>query len=456
MTARTHFIGISGTGLSAIARVLLEREEKVSGSDQVMTEQSRRLESDGAVISIGHEAKNVNGASRVIRSSAIPDNNVEVIQAQESGIPVLKRSEALGEILANKKLIAVAGSHGKTTTSAMLAWTLTSLDLDPGYIVGSDLVNTGKNASAGKSDYFVIEADEYDNMFLGLEPSLAIITNVEHDHPDVFPTREEFFDAFRNFVDRIPDGGQLLYCADDVGASEIAGYARMRGISVFSYSIDGNEADFKGENLASVGAGFEFSFSTKNEKIDQVVLNVPGKHNVQNATGSLAAFDLLEISLSKSADALSEFKGTDRRFQVAGNVNGIVYVDDYAHHPSEIKATLQAATDNFPNKRIVAAWQPHTYSRTVLLWGDFVQSLGSADELIILPVFEARETRPQEFDLRQLAKKSKLVDSIVYQDMNSAVQYLDNELKSNDLLIVLSAGDAVEINRKLLKVGGAK
>ena len=452
MSGKTHFIGIGGTGLSAIARVLLERGEAVSGSDRAMSEQALALQKDGAQVFVGHKAEQVNGAERVIRSSAVQDDNVEVQRALEKGIPVLKRSDALGSILEGKRLIAVAGSHGKTTTSAMVAWMLSAMGEQPGYIVGSALPNTGTNASAGKSDLFVIEADEYDYMFLGLSPNLALVTNVEHDHPDMFPSRESFFDAFHQFLDRVVDGGAVLYCADDVGAAEIAGYAKMRGKQIYSYALADARAQFRATNVKSIeGGGTHFRFEGPEVQVDEVKLPVPGKHNVQNATGALAAVALLGFSVEAAVDALSDFAGTGRRFEEVGVTGGITFVDDYGHHPSEIAATLEAANSRYPNQRLIAVWQPHTYSRTLLLWGSFMDSLLGAAQVFVLPVFAAREQQPEQFDLERMLADASQLKAHYCADFDQALSALEAELKSGDIVLVLSAGDATAINQQLVQ-----
>lgn len=450
MTASTHFIGIGGTGLSAIARVLIERGESVTGSDRKNSPLAEDLTRAGVKISIGHAESNVNGASRVIRSSAIPDDNVEVLAAQARGIPVFKRAEILGDLLADQQVIAIAGSHGKTTTTAMLAWILTALNKDPGYIIGSVAQNLGGNASAGKGHFFVIEADEYDHMFLGLNPSLALITNVEYDHPDFFPSEEDFHSAFRQFADRVQSGGQMLVCLDNPGARAIQDYAITQGIASNSYAIENKDADYLAEDLKQIpGQGFTFTLSHDGRERAGVELQVPGKHNAENALAALAAVNLLGLPLEEAALAIADFRGTSRRFEIRGEAAGILLIDDYAHHPTEIRAVLAAARSRYPNRRIVTVWQPHTYSRTMSLRGEFSTAFNDANLLVIMDVFAAREERPQNFDFHGFV--TSMEHSAVFHaaDLAKAEKLLLTELTSGDVLLVLSAGDADELSAVL-------
>ena len=399
MKGSTHFVGIGGTGLSAIARVMLERGNLVSGSDRQDFELARALQQAGAHVHIGHDAANVNGATRVVRSSAVTDDNVEVQAARAKGIPVLKRSEFLGELLADQQVIAVAGSHGKTTTTAMIAWMLTALNQHPGFIIGSVARNLGANASAGSGRLFVIEADEYDYMFLGLSPYIALVTNVEHDHPDLFPTPEDFQAAFCQFVDRLQPQGTLLACTDNLGATQLADYAKEQGRKTRTYAHS-HMADYQAKNLHSLTEkGFTFTAEHGGHPVAEVKLQVPGEHNVMNALGALAVADLLGLSLTEAALALGDFRGTSRRFDVRGEADGVLIVDDYAHHPTEIRSVLAAARTRYPQRNIWALWQPHTYSRTLTLQSDFVQSFGDADQVLVTEVYAAREQAPDGFDL---------------------------------------------------------
>lgn len=445
----THFIGIGGTGLSAIAKVLLERGEKVSGSDQQKSPTTENIRKAGAKVFIGHKARNIRGADVVVRSSAIQDGNVEVTAAQKAGIPVLKRKEFFKDFLDERYTIAVAGSHGKTTTTSMIAWILHALDMRPGFIVGGVVQNLSTNASAGQSDFFVIEADEYDYMFWGLTPEIAVVTNVEHDHPDCFPTPESFERAFQGFVDRIAPEGTLVTCMDDPGSNRLLAYALQQGRKVVSYSLGNKEADYRAENLEpEVGAGFHFEMKRNGEPEAVVSLQVPGSHNVSNALAALVVVDLLGLNVRQAAEALKEFVGSGRRFDEVGEVGGVVVVDDYGHHPTEIRSTLAAARARYPDRRIWAVWQPHTYSRTQQLLPEFGKAFMDADEVIVTKVYAAREIQPDDFShmaiLDAIPQEAHLI-----RELDETANYLLENVRAGDLVIVFSAGDAVKISAKV-------
>lgn len=448
---RTHFIGIGGTGLSAIARVLLERGQKVSGSDRTTSSLAKSLQRAGAVVYEGHAAENVGGADVVVRSSAVPDDNVEIIAAASAGIPVLKRVDYLKQLLENHKTIAVAGSHGKTTTTAMLAWMLTSMNVRPGFIAGGVVENLGVNASAGSSQYFVIEADEYDYMFWGLAPAVAIVTNVEHDHPDCFPTPESFTKAFEGFVDRIVPEGVLIACLDDPGAAALLDYARRQDKAVLTYSLDDASADYSARDLKSAaGSGYGFAAYRGETHLADVALQVPGRHNVMNALGTMAAADKLELNLEDAALALTDFRGVGRRFEVLGEPGGVLIIDDYAHHPTEIAATLSAARDRYPERRIWAVWQPHTYSRVAQLLEEFGKAFKDADRVIVTKVYAARETQPDDFDHKEALAAIENPQVEYTPELEEATAALFKAARPGDVVIVLSAGDAVAVSSGLL------
>jgi UDP-N-acetylmuramate--alanine ligase len=432
----------------------------VSGSDQQLSPMARRLHEKGAQVFLGHSPKNIAGADIVVRSSAIPDENTEVLAAREAGLPVLKRVDFLDQLIDDQMGIAIAGTHGKTTTTAMIAWMLSSLDYDPSYVIGSDSKNLNNNAHAGKGDYFVIEADEYDRMFHGLSPYLAIITNVEHDHPDCYPTSEEFFDAFYKFIDCIQEGGILLVCADDPGVQKLLEKVSRSDLRIITYGLK-SCSDFYAVDLEpNQQGGFSFDFVSRDgQESVPVSLKVPGKHNVNNALAALGVAKLLDISLADAAGALHDFLGTGRRFEVVGEVSGITLVDDYAHHPTEIRATLLAARARYANRRIWVVWQPHTYSRTRSLYEEFLGAFSDADALLITEIFAARENPPEDgfsaqIIARALGAFSKVKpDSIDYRpDLESARDFMFTRLEPDDVLIVLSAGDAHRINKELLEM----
>jgi UDP-N-acetylmuramate--alanine ligase len=448
--AHTHFIGIGGTGLSAIARVLLERSEKVSGSDMNSSELTSQLKKAGAKIFIGHNAKNIHGADQVVYSSAIPEDNVEYISALVSDIPLLNRKEFFPAFFANNQVIGIAGTHGKTSTTSMTAWVLTSLGLDPGFIIGSTSENLGTNASAGESKLFVIEADEYDHMFWGLNCQLAVITNIEHDHPDCFPTPGSYYQAFSGFVDRIQKDGTLIICIDDPESRKIAKYAKKNDINVITFSMNNSKADYHAENIQAIhGSGFSYTLFKGKNYITEVSLSVPGVHNILNSIAVMIIVDHLYQDLNEASNFISEFSGSHRRFQILGKVNDIILVDDYGHHPTEIKTTLAGARAMYPDRRIIAVWEPHTYSRTFNLLREFSDSFDLAEQLIITKLYPARESKPEGFDPHIILKAFRH-PAVQYQDSSSGtIHYLLNYLQTGDLLIVFSAGKAFEITAEV-------
>jgi len=457
---RVHFIGIGGSGLSAIARLLKESGYEVTGSDRTLSQFAIDLQNDGVSIYVGHHPRNIAGADMVIRSSAITEDNPEVIAAIHAGIPVYKRADFLGQLMAEKIGIAVAGTHGKTTTTAMIAWTLYAMGRDPSFIVGGTLNNLKTNAHAGQGTPFVIEADEYDRMFLGLKPHIAVVTNLEHDHPDCYPTFQDMYGAFQSFVDLLPLDGTLIVCAEDEGAVSLLSHARKKGLSVISYSLQGemtiNSPQWMQARTPKPNqrGGFDFSAMTnmgaEAASIVNVSLQVPGEHNVRNALAALSVIAVLGLPLQEAADALSEFTGTGRRFEVRGVHKGVTVIDDYAHHPTEIRATLAGAKARYPNHRIWAVWQPHTYSRTQALFFEFSRAFSDADEVLVTEVYASRETK-QEFSSAEVVGAMPHASARYTGSLEDTTQYLLKHLRSGDILLVLSAGDADQISVSVLK-----
>jgi UDP-N-acetylmuramate--alanine ligase len=445
-----HFIGIGGSGLSAIARLLLERGNRVSGSDLKRSSLTDSLQEAGAHVVLGHQAESVDGADFVVRSSAIPDDNIEVVAARRLGIPVLKRADYLGKLMAESLGIAVAGTHGKTTTSAMIAWMLTALNQDPSFIVGGVLNNLGTNARAGNGRAFVIEADEYDYMFLGLSPTIAVVTNVEHDHPDLFPTSEAFYQAFLDFIARLSPGGKLVIGTDDPGSKKLSQEAIQGGYETYTFGLQ-ETPSYQARNLRlGSGGGYIFDFVRGDSLFVKVSIRLPGKHNVQNAVAALAAIDLMDLSVSEAALALKDFRGAGRRFQVYEETAGITVIDDYAHHPTEIRATLEAARDRYPNRGLWAVWQPHTFFRTRVFFDQFVEAFSMADHVLVTEIFSAREQIPSDFSARQVVAAMDHTHTIYIPDFTDVIEYLLEKVKVRDIVLILSAGDADEISGRLL------
>jgi UDP-N-acetylmuramate--alanine ligase len=455
-----HFIGIGGSGLSAIARLLLESGYTVSGSDRALTPFAEEVRKAGAMVYVGHHPRNLKGVDWVVRSSAVTEDNPEVEAAKQTGIPVYKRADFLGRLMEDKTGIAIAGTHGKTTTTAMTAWVLTKLDRDPSFIVGGVVNDLGVNAHAGTGKTFVIEADEYDNMFLGLKPQIAVVTSIEYDHPDFFPTLEAMYKAFESFVDLLPEEGTLIVCAEDPGAVALIPHVRKTGRNVISYGVQGDMTintplwiqarDVKPNQRG----GFDFmamtNMSSKTSSSIKVSLQVPGQHNVRNALAVLAIVGVLGLSRRKAAQALGEFTGTKRRFELRGEVNGISIFDDYAHNPTKIKAALAGARARYPERRIWAVWQPHTYSRTKALFLDFARAFKDADQVIVTEVYAAREPK-EDFTSAEIVSAMPHLSARYIETLPEVTEHLLQNLQPGDIVLVLSAGDADQVCTDVLK-----
>lgn len=454
--AHVHFVGIGGSGLSAIARLLLESGYTVSGSDRALSPLAEELQRLGAKVYLGHRAEQVQGADWVVRSSAVPDDNVEVQAARRLGIPVYKRADFLGQLMENKIGIAVAGTHGKTTTTAMIAWMLSALGQDPSFIVGGVMRNLGVNAHAGKGEAFVIEADEYDRTFLGLRPRIAVVTNVEHDHPDCYPTFMDVLLAFEAFVKLLPREGTFIGCAESPGVSHLMAVAQEHYRNVIAYTLERHftiHAPYwviARELQPNSHGGFTFKAETnlQHGRSALISLQVPGEHNVLNALAAWSVALTLGLPLKQAAEALEAFQGTGRRFEVRAEVNGITLVDDYAHHPTEIEVTLRAARARYGQRRIWAVWQPHTYSRTQALFGLFVRVFYPADQVIVTEIYRSREPE-QPYSAISVARAIHHPAVRFIPTLDGVIEHLAEELRPGDVVLVLSAGDADRVTAEL-------
>ncbi|MFQ5577645.1 MAG: UDP-N-acetylmuramate--L-alanine ligase [Anaerolineae bacterium] len=444
-----HLIGIGGAGMSAIAVVLLQQNHTVSGSDVQESETTERLRRLGAEIYTGHRAEQVQGAEVVVVSSAIPADNPEVRAARARGISVVKRPAWLGRMMAGKRGIAVAGTHGKTTTTAMLAFMLSRAGLSPTYIVGGFVPQLNSNAAAGRGDWFVIEADEYDRTFLSLKPEIAVITNIEWDHPDTYPRRADLRRAFAGFAALVPPHGQILICGDDRGAQRLGAglpaattYGLARGNTWQAVNVTPNER-----------GGFSFLVRRAGQLITPkpVALSVPGRHNVQNGLAALAAASAAGLKVEQAGQFLSEFAGTGRRFEWKGEAGGVTVIDDYAHHPTEIKATLAAARSRFGARPIWAVFQPHTFSRTRLLLAEFAAAFADADHAVILDIFPARETDDGSIHSADIVARMNHPDARHLGSIAGAAAYLQTRLSPGDVLITLGAGDGYKVGDAILQ-----
>ena len=451
-----HLIGIGGSGLSAIARLLLQRGIAVSGSDRQASEATALLAREGAQIRIGHAANHVNGATLVVRSSAVSDENIEVQAALQRGLPVLKRADLLPRLLNEKTVVAVAGTHGKTTTTAMAAWVLTKLGQDPSFLIGGTAANLGTNAHSGEGRLFVIEADEYDRMFLALRPAIAVVTNIDYDHPDCFPTEADFVGAFQDFLAGLPGDGLLLAWGDEPRLRQLAAGRQAAGSRVRFYGFS-EPNDLRAVDLEAVPrSGFKFDLLSGHDKPIHLSLQVPGRHNVLNAMAVMGICREAGLDLTQAAEALREYRGTARRFEVRGEADGTLVIDDYAHHPTEVRATLAAARERYPAKSIWAVWQPHTYSRLTALGSEFRSAFDQADHLIVTEVYAAREQAPAGFSTARFVRGMVHPSVVFLADLASVREFLMAKMPPETVLLVLSAGDANWIAQEVLAASAVK
>jgi UDP-N-acetylmuramate--alanine ligase len=439
-----HLIGIGGAGLSAIATVLLEQGYTISGSDLHASPITNRLARQGATVHIGHAAANLGDADLVIVSSAVPEDNPEVTEAHRRGTPVAKRAEWLGHMMAGKRSVAIAGTHGKTTTTAMTALILRDAGLSPAFIVGGDIPQLGTNASAGQGDVFVIEADEYDRTFLGLQPEIAVVTVVEWDHPDCYPTPGSLQEAFRQFVALVPPSGLIIGCGDEPGVQNL-----LEAVPITTYGLDESN-DWRASNLRpNTYGGYDFTVST-NLAAFHASTAVPGTHNVKNALAALVVADRLGVPSFQAIDTLINFTGVSRRFEIKGQAREVLVVDDYAHHPTEIRATLAAARAHYPQRTIWAVFQPHTYSRTRALLDDFVAAFSDAHHVVVVDVFPAREVDNGSVSSRDIVERMEHPDSRYIGALSDAAGFLVDQLHPGDVLITLGAGDGYRVGETVI------
>ena len=448
-----HFIGIGGAGMSGIAEVLLNEGYKISGSDIAESAVTQRLAKAGAKVFIGHAAENIQGASVVVASSAIDDSNPEVAAAKAARIPVIQRAQMLAEIMRFRHGIAVAGTHGKTTTTAMLSMICTEARLDPTFVNGGLVKSAGKNAHLGASRYLIAEADESDASFLHLQPMVSVVTNIEPDHMDTYGGDFEKMKAtYVKFLRNLPFYGLAVMCADDETVMEIAPQV---GRQVMTYGFS-EKADYRIEDYQQTGFQGHYTVVCPTGERIEVLLNVPGKHNALNATAALAVAKEEGIENEAILAALADFQGAGRRFDQLGSFirpNGkVMLVDDYGHHPTEVDVTIKAARQGWEGKRVVMVFQPHRYSRTRDLFDDFVQVLSQVDALVMLEVYAAGEAPIVGADSKSLCRSIRnlgKVDPILVSDTEQLGDVLDQIIQDGDLILAQGAGSVSRISRGL-------
>ncbi len=441
--------------MSGIAELLLNIGYKVSGSDMQSTEITEHLKSLGGVVYTGHNKDQIAGADVVVVSSAIGEENCEVVAARQASIPVIPRAEMLAELMRLKYSIAVAGAHGKTSTTSIIASLLGNGGLDPTVVIGGKLMSIGTNAVLGQGDFIVAEADESDGSFLKYSPAIAVVTNIDREHLDFYGDLKSIKEVFLTFLDRLPFYGLAVLCLDNESIQDIIPKIKKRFVS---YGLS-SQADYQARNVSFHDRKSSFSVFHHKKKLGEVILNLPGMHNVYNAMASIVVSLELNVSFDVICQTLETLEGVERRLEVKGVVNGITIIDDYGHHPTEIKTTLQAVMQSWPDSRKVVLFQPHRYTRTEALFDEFSRSFYQSDQLLLLPIYAASEKKIKGINSKSLCEKIKAHGhkNVEYlENFEDAVAYLKSSLKHGDLLLTLGAGDVWKIGDELLKCWGQR
>ena len=448
--AAIHFIGIGGISMSGMAQVALTKGFKVTGSDRTQSAITDKLIGHGAVIYIGHNAENVHGADLVVHTAAVHEDNPEMQEARRLGIRLIDRAEFLGAVMKEyAHAVGVSGTHGKTTTTGMLAHALMYTDIDPTISIGGELDLIDGNIRCGQGDCFITEACEYTNSFLKFFPTIALITNIEADHLDFFSGIEEIRESFRKFAELTKGIGSVVAMRDDENVRKALNGAE--GLDIITYGMS-DSSDYYPSDIEYESGFPSYDVMHKGEKICHLKLNVPGVHNVLNSLAAIAVCALMGIAPETAAKGIETFKGTHRRFEIRGTVNSAMVIDDYAHHPTEIKATLKAAKA-FPHSRIITIFQPHTYSRTRTLWDDFVGAFDDTDELILTHIYAAREvfdgvTKPEDLAAEI---KTRGVNTIYIEEFDDIIKKIRQEARDGDIIFTMGAGDITEIGYKIVE-----
>ncbi len=451
--ASIHFVGIGGISMSGLAQIVIKDGYKVTGSDWNKSEITEKLENMGASIVYGKDAVNtdgINNASLVVYTAAAKADNPEIILAKEKGVRLIDRAEFLGAIMKNyRHAVGVSGTHGKTTTTSMLAHALIGADKDPTISVGGELDLIGGNIRTGASDYFVTEACEYTNSFLKFYPTIALITNIEADHLDFFSGIEEIRESFRRFAYLTKGIGHVVAMGGDKNIKIALDGAD--DLNIITYGME-SSFDYYPENI-EYHAGFpSFDVMKNGEKLCHLQLNVPGEHNILNSLATIAVCMLSGVDAETAAKGIETFKGTHRRFEKKGFLNGAVVIDDYAHHPTEIRATLEAAK-KFPHNKIWCVFQPHTYSRTRTLWNEFTEAFDDADELILTHIYAAREKSDGVTSSKNLAKDTakRGINAQYIEEFSDIAEYLKKNVTEGDIVFTMGAGNVVDINKLIIE-----
>ncbi len=447
-----HLVGIGGMHMSAIGQLLLERGIAVSGSDLRLSEFTNRLEAMGATIHEGHAAENVPAdASLLVNTAATGDDNPEIAEAKRRGIPILVRSQMVARLMEGKRVIAVAGAHGKTTTSSLIAFILSEAGRKPMYLLGGQSIDLGGHAAWGEGEECVVEADEYKRAFLEYSPSIAVITNVEADHLDYYGTAAAYHEAFVDFARRIVPGGTLLACWDDPGARAVSEMVEDEPIRVETYGSEGVRF-WQATNIALDADGARFTLTRGGKVLGEITARVPGIHFVLDATAAAAACLTVGVEFDAIRAAIARFNGARRRFERIGEAGGVLLMDDYAHHPTEVRATIATARARFPGRRLIGVYQPHTYSRIAYLWDKWTRCWDGLDELVVLETYAAREAPKAGRGARELASAIDSPHAGYATDFDDAAKQAVALAKPGDVIFTIGAGDVVEVGPKILEL----
>ena len=445
---RIHFIGIGGSGMSGIAEVLINQDYEVSGSDPSSNRVTDHLKTLGADIRHNHSAENVSGKHVVVVSSAISDDNVEVQAAREQSIPVIPRAEMLAELMRMKYGIAIAGTHGKTTTTSLVATVLAAGSLDPTVVIGGRIKNMGGHAKLGQSQYLIAEADESDGSFLKLSPTLAVVTTLDEEHMDFYLTIENMKSTFLQFLNRIPFYGAAILCMDDANLQSLLPRIEKRTIT---YGLK-SQADYTARNISVEGLKTYFTVYHHGKKLGKILSGALGRHNVCNTLAAVAVGMELNMDFPTIAESLKTFTGVQRRFEILKQSESLIIVDDYGHHPVEIQATLSTAKEVWPDRRLVIVFQPHRYSRTKHLMESFFSSFNDADQLLLLDIYSAGEEAEEGIHSQRIAEGVKEFGhkNVEYiGSTHSVIPHLQKILKPGDIVMTLGAGNIGELSHRL-------
>jgi UDP-N-acetylmuramate--alanine ligase len=447
---KIHFVGIGGIGMSGIAEVLLNLDYKVSGSDLRASDTTERLASLGGEIYIGHARENVHNVDVVVTSTAVQSSNPEVIEAQERMIPVIPRAEMLAELMRMKYGIAIAGTHGKTTTTSMVATVLTQGGIDPTIVIGGKLNTLGTNAKLGQGKFLVAEADESDGSFLKLSPTIAVVTNIDADHLDFYKGGiEEIKETFVDFINKVPFYGLAVLCLEDRNVAEIIPRVKKRFVT---YGLS-SQADIRATHVRIAGNSTTFVAHYKGYRMGEITFGMPGAHNVLNALATIAVAMELDVPFAQIQEGFARFGGVGRRFQIKGEVDDIMVVDDYGHHPAEIRATLAAGKNGWPERRLVVVFQPHRYTRTKELFDEFVTAFYDADVLVLTDIYAASEQPIEGVSAEALAaaiRKHGQKDVAYVADREAIPDHLAGIVRPGDIVLTLGAGNLWQAGEALL------